>query len=133
MHVCVDTNVLIRAVMQDDPLQGMVARQTLEQADTVSISVVTFCEFVWVLSRLYKVAAADIASAVGQLMAVTSVRCDRPCIEFGLQVFESGGDFADGVIAYHGSAMGAASFHSFDRNAVDALKQQGVDARLLSV
>jgi hypothetical protein len=45
----------------------------------------------------------------------------------------AGGDFADGAIAYEGSWLGAETFVSFDKRAVERLKAQRVSARLLSV
>ena len=46
-------------------------------------------------------------------------------------MLDAGGDFADGVIAYEGQWLGAETFVSFDRKAVEMLKAQGVAARLL--
>lgn len=46
-----DANVLARAVLQDDPLQGQVAAALLERASLIAISLPIVCEFVWVLWR----------------------------------------------------------------------------------
>jgi hypothetical protein len=53
-------------------------------------------------------------------------------VEAGLAILATGGDFADGVIAYEGRGLGADTFTSFDRSAVTLLEQRGVAARLLS-
>ncbi len=47
-------------------------------------------------------------------------------------MLDGGGDFADGVIAYEGQALGAATFVSFDKQAVKLVKQSGMAAQLLS-
>ena len=47
-------------------------------------------------------------------------------------MLDAGGDFADGVIAYEGSWLGAETFVSFDRRAVKLLEAQGKSAQLLS-
>jgi predicted nucleic-acid-binding protein len=52
-------------------------------------------------------------------------------VQAGLKVFEAGGDFADGVIAYEGIWLGAETFVSFDKKAVKQLSKQGVATRLL--
>ena len=44
----------------------------------------------------------------------------------------TGGDFADGVIAYEGNWLGADTFVSFDKKAVRLMEAQGVSARLLA-
>ncbi len=56
----------------------------------------------------------------------------RPAAEAGLSMLTSGGDFADGVIAYEGSWLGADVFVSFDKKAVKLIEAQGGSARLLS-
>jgi predicted nucleic-acid-binding protein len=45
---------------------------------------------------------------------------------------EAGGDFADGVIAFEGAALGADTFVSFDRSAVKLALAQGLNAKLLA-
>jgi len=47
-------------------------------------------------------------------------------------MLEAGGDFADGVIAYEGSWLGAETFVSFDKRAVRLMEVQGKSAQLLS-
>ena len=47
-------------------------------------------------------------------------------------VLDAGGDFADGVIAYEGSWLGADTFVSFDKKTVRLMDAQGGSARLLS-
>jgi predicted nucleic-acid-binding protein len=85
-----------------------------------------------VLRRGYKKSVADIAQAIRRLMNSANVVMNRPTVEAGLSVFEKGGDFADGVIAYEGSWLGADEFVSFDGKAVSLLHSQGNRARLLS-
>jgi predicted nucleic-acid-binding protein len=46
-------------------------------------------------------------------------------------MLDAGGDFADGVIAYEGRWLGAETFVSFDKKAVEMLAAQGQAARLL--
>jgi predicted nucleic-acid-binding protein len=46
-------------------------------------------------------------------------------------MLNAGGDFADGVIAYEGSWLGAETFVSFDKKAVKLVEAQGEAARLL--
>ncbi len=57
-----DTNVLVRAVTGDDKSQSAVARTTLEEAELVALALPALCELVRVLSRSYKVSAADMGS-----------------------------------------------------------------------
>jgi predicted nucleic-acid-binding protein len=132
MKITADTNVLIRAALQDDPRQARQAARVLQQAELVAVPVPVLCEFVWVLRRGYKKSVPAISAAIRLLMESTNVVMNRPAIEAGLSVLDAGGDFADGVIAYEGDWLGAEEFVSFDSKAVSVLRSQGGRARLLS-
>ena len=132
VRIAVDTNVLLRDALRDDPRQTPIASRTLQSAELVVVPTPALCEFVWVMRRLYKRSAAEIALSIRLLMSGDNVELDRPAIEAGLELLEDGGDFADGVIAYEGHWLGAEEFVSFDKLAVSLLKSQGKRARLLS-
>ncbi len=131
MKLAVDTNVLVRAVVQDDPAQASVAAKVLNDAALIAIALPCLCEFVWVLLRVYGLQASDAATAIRALLAAGNVEVNRPAVEVGLKVLEAGGDFADGVIAYEGNWLGGETFVSFDKKAVALLKAQGQSVRQL--
>jgi len=85
-----------------------------------------------VLSRGYGIPVDAIAEAIRRLMNGANVVVNRPATEVGLALMESGGDFADGVIAFEGSWLGAETFTSFDSKAVTLVEARGLDARLLT-
>lgn len=131
MKVAVDTNVLIRAVVCDDPAQAKVAAKVLTDAELIAVATPCLCEFVWVLLRVYDFQPSDVSSAIRALLAAANVEANRPAVEAGLSVLEAGGDFADGVIAYEGNWLGGEVFVSFDKKAVALLTAPGQQARLL--
>jgi len=132
VRIAVDTNVLLRDALQDDPRQSPIASKTLQNTERVVVPTPALCEFVWVMRRLYKRADAEIARSIRFLMSGNNVEADRPAIEAGLEILDKGGDFADGVIAYEGHWLGAEEFVSFDKQAVTLLRARGRKARLLS-
>jgi predicted nucleic-acid-binding protein len=132
MKVTADSNVLIRAAVQDDLPQARQAAKILTEADLIAVPVPVLCEFVWVLRRGYKRSAADVSDAIRRLMTSANVAINRPAVEAGLSALDAGGDFADGVIAYEGRWLGAEEFVSFDAKAVSLLQAQGTRARLLA-
>jgi predicted nucleic-acid-binding protein len=132
MKITADTNLLVRAVTEDDPGQSRAAQTMLREADVVALTIAALCELVWVLSQGYKIRADQIAEAVRRLMNGTNVVVNRRVAEAGLAVLDAGGDFADGVIAYEGNWLGADVFVSFDKKAVKRLEAQGLSAELLS-
>jgi predicted nucleic-acid-binding protein len=132
LKVTIDTNVLLRVFVADDPAQSEIAVETMEQADIIGVSVQSLCEFVWVLGRNYGTARVDIAAAIRRLIDTQKVSVNRPAVEAGLLMMEAGGDFADGVIAFEGRWLGGETFVSFDKKAVKVLAAQGQAARLLA-
>ena len=44
MKVSVDTNVLVRAVVSDDPRQAKVATELLKKADVIAVALPCLCE-----------------------------------------------------------------------------------------
>ena len=132
MKITADTNVLVRAITGDDERQSKLAQAELAKADAIALALPALCELVWVLSQAYKVSAADIGEAIRRLMNAANVLVNRPAVEAGLAMLDAGGDFADGVISYEGSWLGAETFVSFDKEATKLLAMQGQSVRLLS-
>jgi predicted nucleic-acid-binding protein len=132
MKVAVDTNVLVRAIVEDDERQGRIAQAALAEAELVAVALPALCELVWVLSQSYGIPSAEIEAAIRRLMNSSNVVVNRPAAEAGLAQLEAGGDFADGAIAHEGRWLGADTFISFDRRAAKLMEAQGGSVRLLS-
>ena len=130
MKISVDTNVLARAVLQDDAEQASRAAKILEEAALIAVSLPCLCELVWILLRGAQIPKEKVAQAIRVLIETSKVMMNRPAVEAGLAVLAAGGDFADGVIAYEGNWLGGETFVSFDKKAVSSLSGQGQDARL---
>ena len=131
MKVTLDTNVLVRGVVHDDEEQAKHADNLLRRAEMIAITVPCLCELVWVLRSIYGFKRSDAAAAIRALLVARNVETNRPAVEAGLAMLDAGGDFADGVIAYEGKWLGAETFVSFDKKAVEMLAAQGVSARSL--
>ncbi|WP_026605588.1 type II toxin-antitoxin system VapC family toxin [Methylocapsa acidiphila] len=132
MKITADTNVLVRAITGDDERQSKIAQAELAKADVVALALPALCELVWVLSQGYKISAAEIALTIRRLINGANVVVNRPAAEAGLALLDAGGDFADGVIAYEGSWLGADTFVTFDKKAVKLMEGRGEPIRLLS-
>jgi predicted nucleic-acid-binding protein len=130
VRVAVDTNILVRAVVRDDERQARIAAKVLKDADVVAVSIVSLCEFVWVLRRVYEFELTDIAAAIEALLNAGNVAVNRPAVELGLALLKTGGDFTDGAIAYEGAWLGGETFVSFDKQAVTLLTRRGHSAKL---
>jgi predicted nucleic-acid-binding protein len=131
MKVTLDTHVLVRLATQDDPVQAALALRALQKASLIAVPTPALCEMVWVLLRGYRYTPVQVAHALRSLLHVRQVVCHTPAVLAGLALLESGGDFADGVIAFEGGLLGGAEFVSFDQQAIKLLKAQNRKARLL--
>lgn len=78
-----DTNVLVRACVADDPVQAGIAAKVLSDAEIITLSLTCLCEFVWVLLRVYDFQTSDAAAANRALVAAANVRVNRTAVEAG--------------------------------------------------
>jgi predicted nucleic-acid-binding protein len=131
MKITADTNLLVRALVEDHAEQSKAAQLALRKADIVALTIPALCELVWVL-QCYKIRPGDIAEAIRGLLNSANIVVNRSTVEAGLVMLHAGGDFADGVIACEGNWLGADTFVSFDKKAVKLLEAQGNSALLLS-
>lgn len=118
-------------VTRDDETQARIAMATVENADEAMMPLPCVVELVWVLRAVYRFSRAEVLHALRVLLRMPNITTDVFAIDLGLQNYEAGGDFADGVIAAAGMAMGGEKFVSFDRDAVGLLRRLGLPTELL--
>ncbi|HEY7578009.1 MAG TPA: type II toxin-antitoxin system VapC family toxin [Acetobacteraceae bacterium] len=119
-----DTNVLVRYLVQDDPEQAREATELIEQRlterDPGFISVVAMTETAWVLERAYGLAAADIATAIERILqaAELMVENEQQVFTAMMALKEGRGSFADALISALGQRAGCEFTVTFDRKAL---------------
>jgi len=126
--IALDTNVIVRFLVEDDESQSRRASKLIENAiahsEELFISDVVMCETVWVLSSAYRFSRSEIADVLGNLLRARSVvfsSTDR--LARSLEAFRKGkGDFADYLIREVAKAAGAETVATFDRK---LLKEPG--------
>jgi predicted nucleic-acid-binding protein len=118
-----DTNILVRYLAQDDPVQSPEATELIEQRLSEEnpgfVSIVVMVETVWVLDRAYGLADHAIAAAIER-----ALRADVLVVESEQEVFaamialkEGHGSFADALIGAVGARAGCSHTMTFDRKA----------------
>lgn len=117
-----DTNVLLRFLLQDEPDQSARAAalmSSLSVREPGFISNVTLAESVWVLERTYRKPKQEIASFVsGLLEAEQLVLENHDVVAQALRKFDaSNADFADCLIERLGHSAGCTRTMTFDLNA----------------
>lgn len=126
-----DTNVVVRYLVQDDPDQSAIASATIDElTDTEPgyLSLVTVIELYWVLRRAYQVDAGRCADLLEGLVDARELRVDRDeVVRSAIAASRRGVDFADAVIAELGRAAGCDHTVTFDQRAAraDAMRLLG--------
>ncbi|PZQ89780.1 MAG: VapC toxin family PIN domain ribonuclease [Leifsonia xyli] len=131
MRITPDTNILVRAIVDDDPETSPRARALLEQAEEVVLTVVALAELDWVLRKQLKWPRELVVEVIRRMTATANVRCHRWTVDEGLAALEAGADFADGVIAYDGAWQHGETFVTLDRKAAAVVSVRGGEVLLL--
>jgi predicted nucleic-acid-binding protein len=123
-----DTNVLVRYIMQDDPKQSAKASVLIESLDRDRpgfISTVAVVELYWVLTASYALTGQQVAQALGAILQTKQFVVERADqVTRALRLFNQGGaDFADCLIGSAATAAGCDSTMTFD---VKASKHAGM-------
>ena len=115
----IDTNLLIRLAMQDDPVQCAkvdLFLASLSRQDVGFVSLVTLIESVWVLEKRYGLPKLDVIRFVQELLAAPELRLERDsAVSEALQRFNSSvADFADCLIERVSHHAGCTHTVTFD-------------------
>jgi predicted nucleic-acid-binding protein len=117
-----DTNILVRYILQDDPLQSpksdaMIASLSGEAEGWIAQA--TILELVWVLRSKKKLDRPGIATILDRLLQQNVIAIERgDVLRQALLLFRNGkADFADCLIAASARAAGCEVVLTFDRTA----------------
>lgn len=119
----IDTNVLVRYLVQDDVKQSRAATRFIEEecsnASPCYIGLVTLCELAWVLESNYKVARADTLDIIERLLCVEQFTVDQSSVVWRAvsDARTSNADFPDHLVARVAEAAGCESTVTFDKKA----------------
>lgn len=116
----VDTNVVLRCVLEDDPRQSCAATRFLDDearlSDPILINAVMLVELVWTLERKEGSAKTDILDVLDELAGSRRVEfANSEVLRGAIEAWRSGqADFADYLIAALNLAAGARTTVTFD-------------------
>ncbi|HEX6099379.1 MAG TPA: type II toxin-antitoxin system VapC family toxin [Thermoanaerobaculia bacterium] len=117
----VDTNVLVRYLTHDDPVQvrrvDAFLTETMEKNEQLYVDDTVLCEVVWVLRAMYRFEKLEIADALDEVLGTALFSFeDRALLRRAVDEYRTGkGDFADYVIGLRNSRAGCEHTVTFDR------------------
>ena len=116
-----DTNVLIRYLIQDDPKQARQANQIIDrqlsEQNPGFVNLATILEVVWVLRSLLKRSPSEIATHLEQLLAADSleIQNEQQVFEAAFALKRGTGEFEDALIGALNAWAGCSRTLTFDR------------------
>ncbi len=118
-----DSNVLVRYIAQDDPVQSPKATRLIESLsadDPGYVSLVSVVELVWVLMRCYSSSTSEICVVLGTLLRTKEIIVANADVVWkAVRLFKTNNaDFADCLIERSASDAGCGYTATFDRGAV---------------
>ena len=124
----IDTNVLVRYILDDDPVWSAPAQQFIDDDCTMDrpghINLVVLVELVWVLKQTPGWGKSEICTVISELLLADNLVVENSdLVSSALEAFRQGGaDFPDFIIAGLNRAAGAAATVTIDK---DAAKEPG--------
>ena len=127
-----DTNVVVRYLMQDDPRQSRRATQVIEALtvdEPAFLPIVTIVELVWVLESSYELTRTQVAQALAGLLDSRELRVDRAeIVAQAMRTYRDGkADFAHALIARLSHDAGCEATLTFDTVAVRDAGMRAID------
>ncbi len=121
--IAIDTNVLVRVLVNDDPAQARAAMRLL-RSNSVLISRTVLLETAWVLRHAYGLDAVAVTKAFRKVSGVPTIEIeDRDAALQALVWHDAGMDFADAL--HLAASRAATSFATFDRDLIRRAKKAG--------
>lgn len=117
-----DTNVLVRYIMQDDAAQSAKATKLIESLTREKpgfVTLVSVVELVWVLSSAYGLTRGQLSKALDALLHARQLVVDQADqVVRALRIYSAGSaDFADCLIERTAAQAGCEATMTFDRAA----------------
>jgi predicted nucleic-acid-binding protein len=126
--IALDTNVLVRYLVQDDPQQSRRATKIVEAAtasDPRFLATIVWIEAYWVLTRAYHASKTDVLAWFGDLLNAEEVEAeDYHSVAHALVAAQQGADFADALIDQAARRAGCSATVTFDERASKRLGWQ---------
>ncbi|HQZ46499.1 MAG TPA: type II toxin-antitoxin system VapC family toxin [Usitatibacteraceae bacterium] len=118
-----DSNVVVRYLVQDDAKQSAAATRLIEKTLTVEqpgfLSLITLAEIGWVLEECYGADRARVADVVEGLLSSRQLIVEQSEVAWrALRAWKDGpADLSDALIGQVGLAAGCAKVVTFDKGA----------------
>ena len=117
--IAIDTNVLVRLIVDDDNIQARKALKLVEDESEVFISTIVLCKAAWVLESCYALKKSELINTFEQVLRINQFN-----IEYSEAIWQAlneykkvNADFSDCIIATIAKANNCDTVTTFDNQA----------------
>jgi predicted nucleic-acid-binding protein len=124
--VGLDTNILLRALLNEDPVQSPQAQvflATLSETDPGYVGITAVAEIHWVLLKRYRIPKPELISTLRILLNLPALEFESfEAILRALDLYEkANADFPDALLAERNSDAGCTKTYTFDKPAASRI------------
>ena len=112
--IALDTNILVRFLVDDDRAQGDIANDLVNHKDGIFIAKTTLLELEWVLRHVYQIDKKTLAAGLTSLLGLSNATVESVSqVAQAMKDFSKGMDFADAL--HLASTHGEMMTYTFDK------------------
>jgi len=112
-----DTNILLRLVLEDVPEQTRLVEKLFDESDNLYVADIIIFEMVFVLDRVYQFSREQIAKSVASIIRNKKINCNRKLFELSLPLYNTNTkiSFVDSTLPYYALLNGTTPLFTFDK------------------
>lgn len=129
MNGSLDTNILLRLLLNDIPQQSSAVEKLLTSGKTYEIADAALFEIVYVLEKVYKIQREQVAKSILVIVRNNQFNCNRKLFELTMPLYiqESKLSIIDCALVHYATLQNATPLFTFDK----ALAQSNPDSTQL--
>ncbi|MDO8638200.1 MAG: PIN domain-containing protein [Candidatus Daviesbacteria bacterium] len=119
MNKLIDSNLIVRYLIQDDPKKALAVRKLLENNKaTLLLTDIVTAELVWTLDSFYHLTRSEILEKLQSLLDLDSIKANKELLSRSLQIYQTYNiDFIDAYLAaYCDAKKNIKGIYSFDKD-----------------
>lgn len=125
MRIGIDANILLRALLNDDPVQSPASQMFLSSlADDKKgyVSVSALLETFWVLRSRYRIPRSELHDTIRELLMINNIEVESfDAVIRALALYSKGVGFPDALLAERNLEAGCTNTHTLDRQAAQQI------------
>lgn len=120
----IDTNILIRFLLKDHPVQSPAAKSILSNfQENLVLTDVTFAETIWLLTSYYKLPKEEVIETIYPLLNFPNIKSNKAILIRALYFYRNFSiDYIDAYLAAYTEEENLEGIYSFDKD-LDKIKE----------